>query len=90
MATQLKKTNEELEVDCEVALEVISEMFAFCAKQLAEANASDNPDRAEITTLEKELALLKHEKMSIGLDNPDVLNKALFYYAPLLKKRNFP
>jgi len=40
-----------------------------------------------LEALETQLLELKREKLSIGVDNSAVINKALYVYAPLLKKR---
>lgn len=89
MATKplLKKNTDELQVDCEVASAVIAEYFAFCAKQLSEEKDNDSPNPEKIQALETQLRELKKEKMSIGVANAAVINKALYVYAPLLKKR---
>ncbi len=88
MATKLpaKKTTDELQIDCEVAAEVIAEYFAFCAKQLAKEKKNASPNADKIKTLEAKLVELNREKLALGPDNADVINKALYIYAPLLKK----
>ncbi len=83
----VKKTTDELQVDCEVAAEVFAEFLAFCARELAEERDSESPNQEKIETLEKQVRELKRDKMSIGVDNTEVINKALYFYAPLLKKR---
>jgi hypothetical protein len=87
MATIVKKTTDELQVDCEVAAEVYAEYLAFCAKQLAEEWAAESPNQEKIDTLEAKVRKLKKEKLSIGINNTVVINKALYLYAPLLNKR---
>lgn len=89
MATKplIKKTTDELQVDCEVALEVYAEYLAFCAKQLAEERDSESPNQEKIDALQAQVRELKREKLSLGIDNGAVINKALYVYAPLLKKR---
>ena len=49
--------------------------------QLAEEkdNTSPNPDKVE--ALEVQLRELKREKMSLAVDNPALVNKALYIYA---------
>lgn len=86
MATKLKKTTDELQIDCEVAAEVIAEYFAFCAKQLAEEKEQASPNLEKVEAIEAQLMALKKEKMAIGADSA-VINKTLYVYAPLLKKR---
>lgn len=86
MATQIKKTTDELQIDCEVAVEVIAEYFAFLAKELADEKENPSPNLEKIEALETQLLELKREKMSIGVDNSAGINKALYVYAPLLKK----
>lgn len=83
----VKKTTNELQIDCEVAAEILAEMLAFCAKELAEEADADTQNLEKIETLEKQILELKRDKLSIGLDNTEVINKALYFYAPLLKKR---
>jgi hypothetical protein len=89
MATQplVKKTIDDLQIDCEVATEVFSEYVAFCARELAAERDVEFPNKEKIEALEKQLRELKREKMSIGVENTDLINKALYIYAPLLKKR---
>jgi hypothetical protein len=88
MATKLppKKSTDELQIDCEVAAEVIAEYFAYCAKQLAEERDTSSPNQEKIEALESQLRELKREKMSLGVENSDVIKKALYIYAPLLKR----
>lgn len=89
MTTQplLKKTTDELQIDCEVAAEVFAEYLAFCARELAAERDVEFPNTEKIGALEKQVRELKREKMSIGLENTELINKALYVYAPLLKKR---
>ncbi|HEY9777202.1 MAG TPA: hypothetical protein V6C81_25795 [Planktothrix sp.] len=89
MATKplIKKTIDELQIDCEVAAEVLAETLAFCAKELAQEKAVESPNQEKIETLERQVLELKRDKLSIGIDNTEVINKALYFYAPLLKKR---
>ncbi len=89
MATKplVKKTIEELQIDCEVAAEVFAEYLAFCARELAEERDCECPNLEKIETLEKQVRELNREKMSIGVDNVEIVNKAMYWYAPLLKKR---
>ena len=70
MATKLpvKKTLDEQQLDCEVAAEVLSECFAYFAKQLAELRA------------------LNKQKLELGIDKPEIVNHALYFLAPLLRK----
>jgi hypothetical protein len=89
MATKplLKKTTDELQIDCEVAAEVFAECLAVCAKELAEEKDAKSPNLDKIETLEKLVRELMREKMSIGVRNTEVINKALYVYTTLLKKR---
>ena len=89
MATKpvVKKTTAELQIDCEVAAEVYAEYLAFCAKQLAEERGAEFPNERKIEALETQVRELKRDKLSIGIDNTAVIDKALYVYAPLLKKR---
>lgn len=90
MTTQLllKKTTDELQIDCEVAAEVFAEYSAFCARELAAERDAESPNTEKIEALEKQVRELKREKMSIGVENTELINKALYVYAPLLKKRS--
>ncbi|MBZ0184811.1 MAG: hypothetical protein K8F91_01075 [Candidatus Obscuribacterales bacterium] len=54
---------------------------------MAEERDAEYPNQVKIETLEKQVLELKRDKMSIGVDNTDVINKALYFYAPLLKKK---
>lgn len=83
----VKKTTEELQIDCEVAAEVFAEYLAFCARELAAERDVEFPNTEKIDALEKQVRELKREKLSIGIDNADLISKALYVYAPLLKKR---
>lgn len=83
----IQKTHDELQIDCEVAAEVLAETLAFCAKELADERDAEYPNLEKIETLEKQVLELKRDKMSIGVDKTEVINKALYFYAPLLKKR---
>ncbi len=90
MTTQpsIKKTADELQIDCEVASEVFAEYLAFCARELAAERDADFPNTEKIEALEKQVRELKRDKMSIGVENTAMINKALYVYAPLLKKRS--
>jgi hypothetical protein len=88
MATKLpaKKTTDELQIDCEVAAEVIAECFAYLAKQLADEKKCAMPNEDKIQTLESKLLELKRDKMSLSPENAAVINNALYFLAPLLRK----
>ena len=87
MATKLPatKTTDELQIDCEVAAGIIAEYSAFCAKQLAAEKRSVSPNADKIKALESQLTELHREEMELGVDKPDVINKALSIYGPILK-----
>ncbi len=89
MATKplVKKTFDELQIDCEVASEVIAEYFAFCAKEMSDELDNLQPNQEKLDALEAQLLELKKEKRAISVESPEVINKALYVYAPLLKKR---
>jgi hypothetical protein len=89
MTTQplLKKTTDELQIDCEIAAEVFAEYLAFCARELAAERDVESPNTEKIAALENQVRELKREKMSIGIEHTELINKALYVYAPLLKKR---
>jgi hypothetical protein len=89
MTTQplFKKTTDELQIDCEIAVEVIAEYLAFCARELAGERDVEFPKTEKIDALEKQVRELKREKMAIGIEHIELINKALYVYAPLLKKR---
>lgn len=88
MSTKLptKKTKDELQVDCEVAAEVLAECFAYFAKQLAAEKKNAAPNEDKIQTLEAKLLELKREKMALSVDNPTGINNVLYTLAPLLRK----
>lgn len=88
MATKLpaKKTTDELQIDCEVAAEVLAECFAYFAKQLAEEKKSPAPNQDKVRTLEAKLLELKRDEMALGTENKDLINSALYVWAPLLRK----
>ncbi|MCC7530795.1 MAG: hypothetical protein IT342_19890 [Candidatus Melainabacteria bacterium] len=88
MATKLpaKKTNDELEIDCEVAAAILAECFAYFAKQLAEEKKSKTPNEDKLKTLEAKLLELKRDEMALGPENVIVINNALYVLAPLLRK----
>ena len=88
MATKLpaKKTTDELQIDCEVAAEVLAECFAYFAKQLAEEKKNLQPNEDKVKTLEAKLVELKNDKMTLGTDNEKVINNALYFLAPPLRK----
>ncbi len=79
MTTLVKKTLEELQVDCEVASEVLAECLAFCAKELAQERAVESPNLEKIEALETEARELKQQEMAIGVENTQVVHKALYF-----------
>jgi hypothetical protein len=83
----IEKSTDQLLVDCEVASEIYAEYIAFCAKELAEEKEAKFPNEGKVEALESQIRELKREKLSITVDNYAVINKALYVYAPLLKKR---
>lgn len=88
MATKLpaKKTTDELQIDCEVAAEVLAECFAYFAKHLAAEKKSPSQNEDKVRTLEAKLLELKRDEMALGTENEDVINNALYVWAPLLRK----
>jgi len=90
MATKLpvKKTLDEQQLDCEVAAEVLSECFAYFAKQLAEEKRCSCPNEDKLITLENELRALNKQKLELGIDKPEIVNHALYFLAPLLRKNS--
>ena len=87
MSTLVKKTTEELQIDCEVASEVLAECLALYAKELAEERDLESPNPAKIEALEKRVGEIKQLRMSLSVENTAAIDKVLFSYAPLLKKR---
>lgn len=85
MATKLKKTTDELQVDCEVAAEIIAAYFARCAKQLAAEKRMPAPNEEKINALEALLRDLHREKMELGVENTQLIEKALYIYPDCLK-----
>ena len=87
MASVLKtRTTEELRIDCEVAAEVLAECFAYFSKQLAEEKRKSEQNADKIATLEKKLRELHRQQMALGPDDIDVVNNALYVWAPLLNR----
>lgn len=86
MATKLKKTTDELQIDCEVAAEIIAAYFARCAKQLAAEKRKASPNDEKINALESQLRELHREKMELGVDNTKLIEKALYIYSDNLKQ----
>jgi hypothetical protein len=88
VAAQLsaKKTSDELQIDCEVASAIIADYFAYYAKRLAKEKQNSSPNVDKIKALESQLLELHREKMALGTNNSDLINKAFYIYAPLLKK----
>lgn len=80
------KTADELQIDCEIAADVIAEYVAFWAKRLAEEKHESSPNLEKVEALETQIRELKREKMSLGADNPPLVNKALYVYTEVLKK----
>lgn len=81
MATKLTKTNDELQVDCEVAAEIIAAYFARCANRLAAEKRKSCPNEEMISALESQLRELHQERMLLGVDNTKLIEKALYIYS---------
>ncbi|MBP9092235.1 hypothetical protein KBI23_14495 [bacterium] len=81
MATKLTKTNDELQVDCEVAAEIIAAYFARCANRLAAEKRKSLPNEEMISALESQLRQLHKEKMELDVDNTKLIEKALYIYS---------
>jgi len=79
------KTADELQIDCEIAADVIAEYVAFWAKHLAEEKHKSSPNLDKVEALETQVRELKREKMSLGADNLSLVIKALYVYSDVLK-----
>lgn len=87
MTTLVKKTTAELQIECEVASEVIAECVALYAQELSEERDLESPNPAKIEALEQRVRELKQLKRALRVDDTAAVDKVLFSYAPLLKKR---
>jgi hypothetical protein len=87
MATKVpaKKSKAELQTNCEVAAEILAEYFAFCAKLLAAAKQESPTNNDKVRALQTQLDELHREKLALSLDNIELINKALYLYARILK-----
>ncbi len=84
MANKLNKTNDELQVDCEVAAEIIAAYFSRCAIRLAAEKRKSSPNEEMISALDAQLRKLHQEKMELGVDNSKLIEKALYIYSDSL------
>lgn len=84
MASKLNMTNDELQIDCEVAAEIIAAYFARCAIRLAAEKRESSPNEEMISALEAQLRELHQEKMELGVDNSKLIEKALYIYSDSL------
>ncbi len=85
-ATISDRNSDERGIDCEIAADIIAEYFAFFAKLLAEEKIASSPNCARVEALETQLRELKREKMAVAVENSALITKALYIYAPLLKR----
>lgn len=77
---------DQLEVDWDIARDIIAEYFAITASQLAQARNSELVDSTRINELERRLEKLHQEKMQISSDDSELIKKAFTEYAQVLKK----
>ena len=69
-----------------MAAEIIAAYFARCAKQLAAEKRKSSPNEEKINALESQLRDLHREKMELGVDNTQLIEKALYIYSDNLKQ----
>jgi hypothetical protein len=83
--TPAGKCPDQLEVDCAIARDIISQYFAVTATQLAAEKDSPSPDETKVGTLEARLKELHQEKMQLSTNTADLIKKAFTTYAKVLK-----
>ena len=83
--TQSRKSADELEVDYDVARDIISQYFAVTATELASEKRSKSPSQDKVEELESRLKELYQDKMQLSCDNTALITKAFTVYAPILK-----
>lgn len=90
MSTKLppKKSLDQLQVDCEVAAEILAECMAYFAKQLATEKKLPQPNLDKVEALESKLDEIKRHQLSLSPQNPKLINDALYIWAPLLRKEH--
>lgn len=88
MTTSVKKSSYQLQIDCEVANEVLSECLAYFAKRLSAEKKRETSDQDKINALEAQLTELHNAKMELSLERADIVSKALHVWAPLLGKED--
>lgn len=77
---------DQLEIDWDIARDIIAEYFAVTARELAHAKDSESFDSTTINELETRLKKLHQEKLHISSHNSELIKKAFTEYAPALKK----
>jgi hypothetical protein len=81
------KCLDELEVDCDIARDIISQYFAVTASELASEKDNKSPDKDRIGALETRLQELHQEKMQLSTVNAEMITKAFTMYAKVMKDK---
>lgn len=78
--------SDQLEINCAIARDIISQYFAVTATELATEKDSPSPNnKARIEALEATLKELHQEKMQLSTDKADLIKKAFTAYAKVMK-----
>jgi hypothetical protein len=77
---------DQLEVDWDIARDIIAEYLAITASQLAHARNSELVDTTRINELETRLGKLHQEKLQISSGDSELIRRAFTEYAQELKK----
>ena len=83
----VRKSVAELEVDYDVARDIISQYFAMTASELSAEKNSKSPSQVKVGELESRLKLLHQEKMHLSLDNLELISKVFTTYVPIVKQK---
>lgn len=84
--TPIKKSDYDLQVECEVAAEVLAECLAYFSKRLTAEQKREMVDEDKIKALKYQISEFYKAKMELGLDRPEIVYSALHVWAPLLGK----
>jgi len=79
---------DHVEIDWEIARDIIAQYFAVTAGELANAKENELSGSVRIQELETRLKKLRQEKMQLTSDNTNLINKAFTEYAQALRKDN--
>lgn len=80
-----EKSPERLQIECDVAREIISQYLAISAKEAAAEKRTDSPEPERIRVIEARICELYKEQMEIGIDTPELIKKAYDFYAQKVK-----